>query len=763
MPSIAKLVAIRALFALLATVSWDVDAQNQPPTVSMAQPANNSTYPPGQTIGLTAYASDIDGSIASIQFFANGALLATTVEQWWGGGLYYWQSVPAGTYSITAVATDNLGASTTSAPITVLVDLAYNHAPTAEITAPASNSVYTPGVGIPLYAHAADSDGNVIRLEFFANGTLVGTVTGSWNDVNRSVLWPNVVAGAYSVTVKATDNLGASTTSAPITVLVDPANNKEPSVQMTIPANNSVYTPGQTVAFQAHANDQDGTIATIEFFANGTLVGTATGSGSDVTRTVWWTNVSAGTYSVTARATDNLGASTTSAPINIAVNTLPTVSLTSPASNSGFFSPASIALTANAVDPEGIARVEFYQGTTLVGTATSSPYTFAWIGVAAGTYSLTAKATDTFGAVATSTAVNIVVNPNTPPTVSLTSPSNGASFYAPASIAITAAAADADGTVAKVDFYQGTTLLGTATTVPYSFNWANVALGNYSVTAVATDDHGATTTSAAVSITVGTAAAQIYYIETDHLNTPRSISNQAGNEVWRWDNTEPFGDSTPDGNPSGIGAFEFNLRFPGQYFDKETNVNYNMGRDYAPNSGRYIESDPIGLLGGLNTYSYAFAAPTSNVDPMGLKVTGQWVEYPHPENIHVDLSAHEERDKMPDIQWRLKVLPYWVFFYVDARASAAIHGKIQCTDDCTSKQWTLDIDKNVKSPTLSKGVGVYMLPPLGWRGTTILLLANIATWAWDYRSLISSANAALALEIAKIAADPTLYCAATSQ
>src|SRR5205823_3568988 len=116
-----------------------------------------------------------------------------------------------------------------------------------------------------------------------------------------------------------------------------------------------------------------------------------------------------------------------------------------------------------------------------------------------------------------------------------------------------------------------------------------------------------------------------------------------------------------------------------------------------------IESDPIGLLGGINTYVYAFGNALSNRDPSGLKVTGRWEEFPHPEGIHVDLSAHEERDKMPDIQWKWKILPYWVFFYLDATASANVRGKIQCSDDCPSREWTLEIDKNVKGPTISKG------------------------------------------------------------
>ncbi|HEX4986922.1 MAG TPA: RHS repeat-associated core domain-containing protein [Burkholderiales bacterium] len=110
----------------------------------------------------------------------------------------------------------------------------------------------------------------------------------------------------------------------------------------------------------------------------------------------------------------------------------------------------------------------------------------------------------------------------------------------------------------------------------------------------------------------------MYYIHPDQLGTPRAITNQAQQIVWRWDNEEPFGGSAPNDNPSGLGTFTFNLRFPGQYFDAETNNHYNYFRDYSPDIGRYIRSDPIGLRGGINMYSYVGDNPLSRIDPRGL-------------------------------------------------------------------------------------------------------------------------------------------------
>ncbi len=183
-------------------------------------------------------------------------------------------------------------------------------------------------------------------------------------------------------------------------------------------------------------------------------------------------------------------------------NPAPTVAITAPANNAVFTAPANINITATASDQNGtVTSVAFYNGTTLLGTDTSSPYSFAWSNVAAGNYNIIARATDNGGATA-STQVSVTVSANPPPTVSITSPANNASFNSPANINIQATAADANGTVSSVAFYNGATLLGTDTSSPYAFAWNNVTPGSYALTAIATDNGGATTTSAIVNITV---------------------------------------------------------------------------------------------------------------------------------------------------------------------------------------------------------------------------------------------------------------------
>jgi RHS repeat-associated protein len=111
----------------------------------------------------------------------------------------------------------------------------------------------------------------------------------------------------------------------------------------------------------------------------------------------------------------------------------------------------------------------------------------------------------------------------------------------------------------------------------------------------------------------------VYYVYADHLNTARVITRASDNvAVWRWDNADPYGVTPPIENPSGAGVFAYNPRFPGQYFDRETNLHYNYFRDYDPQTGRFVQSDPVGLRGGINTYAYVGGNPLSFIDPFGL-------------------------------------------------------------------------------------------------------------------------------------------------
>lgn len=105
----------------------------------------------------------------------------------------------------------------------------------------------------------------------------------------------------------------------------------------------------------------------------------------------------------------------------------------------------------------------------------------------------------------------------------------------------------------------------------------------------------------------------LHYVHTDHLGTPQVVTAQNQSVIWMAD-YQPFGQLKPNQSNS----IELYSRFPGQYLDTESGLYYNYFRDYDPSIGRYIESDPIGLKGGINTYSYVTNNPSKGVDPTGL-------------------------------------------------------------------------------------------------------------------------------------------------
>lgn len=129
-----------------------------------------------------------------------------------------------------------------------------------------------------------------------------------------------------------------------------------------------------------------------------------------------------------------------------------------------------------------------------------------------------------------------------------------------------------------------------------------------------------------------TAKAKVTYLHTDHLNTPRSASNEVGETVWNW-NSDAFGVGKPNRDVDGDGKKTvIRLRFPGQYHDRDSGLFYNHNRDYDPKLGRYIQSDPIGLGGGINRYAYANSNPLNYTDPTGLR----YGSYGHPADNDLD-------------------------------------------------------------------------------------------------------------------------------
>jgi RHS repeat-associated protein len=163
---------------------------------------------------------------------------------------------------------------------------------------------------------------------------------------------------------------------------------------------------------------------------------------------------------------------------------------------------------------------------------------------------------------------------------------------------------------------------GSSTTTIFVYDQGGQLLGEYDQNGQAVREFvWLGSTPIAVFTPNGTSPPAVYFIHTDHLDTPRIVVNGSNQTRWRW-LAEPFGNTLPETDPNGLGSFTLNLRFPGQYFDSESGLHYNYFRDYDASVGRYVQSDPIGLKGGINTYAYVASDPLSYADPIGLLYVG---------------------------------------------------------------------------------------------------------------------------------------------
>src|SRR5439155_779174 len=256
-------------------------------------------------------------------------------------------------------------------------------------------------------------------------------------------------------------------------------------VAITSPSDNANFSAGSNITIRANASDTDGAIAKVEFFQGDAKLGESISNPYSLT----WSNVTEGNYLLTARASDDVGATRTSAPADTNSRTLKVyVGLYGAEGKfqsylSDHSAPAYTDASLNSIfgsDP-GVY--------TLTYAAASSEQTLNVI------YTAQTLFDADYGNVTLQAATLSGGPTNAPPTVVITSPTNNATFTAPANIGLQADASDADATISKVEFYSGTTLLGTATNSPYAFIWTGVPAGNYAVTARATDNLGDTATS----------------------------------------------------------------------------------------------------------------------------------------------------------------------------------------------------------------------------------------------------------------------------
>ena len=375
-------------------------------------------------------------------------------------------------------------------------------APSVSVTAPANGA--TVSGTATLSANAADNAG-VLGVQFKVDGVNAGAedttspYSVQWNTAGASL-------GSHQITAVARDAAGNSTTSAAVSVTVSGGDSQAPAVSLTAPAGGATVSGTTTVS--ATATDNVGVVG-VQFRIDGAALGA---EDTSAPYSLQWNTTTAtpGSHQLTAVARDLAGNSTTSSVVTVTVNngdgTAPTVSLTAPASGASVSGSTSV--TANASDNVGVTGVQFQVDGVNVGTEdTSSPYSRTWDSTTAsnGTHSLTAVARDAAGNTTTSAARTVTVSnggDTQSPTVSLSAPASGAGVSG--SVTISASASDNVAVVGVQFKVDGVNVNTEDTSSPYSRSWDSTTASNgtHSLTAVARDAAGNTTTSAARTVTV---------------------------------------------------------------------------------------------------------------------------------------------------------------------------------------------------------------------------------------------------------------------
>lgn len=433
----------------------------------------------------------------------------------------------AGSHSIVVEALNDAGNVLASSPPSIIT-VTDNVSPTVSFRGN-TQSVFTikTGDAFTLEVDADDEDDYVQTVEFYANNLLIGRYQPSSNSQFswfREICWykwQNIPAGEYMITAKAYDQRGASTvTSTPLMITVE-SENKLPTValRITSPTLPSAVHPtiykGKSVSIAATVGDPDGTIAKVELFANNVLVSEST----SLPYTFEWVATRSGNYQIVGRVTDNKGAQSYSSLIISAIdepvtnepskpNQVPTIQWLTPNNNAHYTSGTSVIFTTVAQDSDGsIARVEYYDGQTLLGSATTAPYYFAWHKLSVGEHTLYAKAIDNRGGSSSPATVVVTVSDpvtNQSPRVTLSSPTDTQYIQAGGTMHLAASAIDVDGRIEGVVFRELTSNRNSIARLENGWraDWLNVPAGTYRIVAIAIDDKGAQTETAPVTVTV---------------------------------------------------------------------------------------------------------------------------------------------------------------------------------------------------------------------------------------------------------------------
>lgn len=435
---------------------------NLSPTVSFSSPTNNAQIPEGSAITLLANASDEDGQVTQVEFLAGDQTVAivnqTPFEASW--------TAAQGVSQLTAIATDNEGAVTSTTVAIVVQPQVELPPPSITLTSPTGTETLSVGDNLTVTAQADDFDGVVTQVEFFVNNQSVAIDTSSPYEYQ----WTASV-GTHSFKAQATDDSNLSTMSQEVALVVTNSETGNGGCADAVPyVAGTRYEVGALVSNlnQKYRCDVAGWCS------------------SDAT---WAYEPGEGLY--WKDAWTGLGA----------CSTPPQVTITAPTDGQVVLAGSNNEITANASDSDGtVTQVEFYANNARLGVVTQAPYSVTWNATLIGANQLKAVATDNDNNTSES-VVNVNVS-DKDLVISLTSPSAGQTAGLGKNLALSADATSLTSGIKQVDFMVNGAVVATDTTAPYSANWTPAAIGQFTVSAQAVDLAGSTALSDAAAVTV---------------------------------------------------------------------------------------------------------------------------------------------------------------------------------------------------------------------------------------------------------------------
>lgn len=472
-----------------------------PPTIQIISPIENIVYLTSDIIEINIEANSSLGQVEKVELYLDENLVFTFFETPYKHDL---ENYIEGKYTLKAIATDNTGQISISNITNFSIEKP-NEAPTVSITAPSENAQFTEGDNINISTIADDSDGMVIKVDFYNGTALLGTNTS----FPFNLEWTNLPVGSFSLTAKATDNEGTTTFSSPVNINVIEKVTEDNLIDVIIsepiivtPVNNQEYDWGATVQILVMFQGSDESVRKVEYYSGNEIIGSSVISPFAFT----WQNPASGKHILTAKA---IGSDQSnfkiSGPVGILVKEKIQIifQIKNPIRDSEFYQGSKINISVEIPESNNpISKVEYFRGNVRIGTSTSAPYDYTWNNAQKGIHNLVAQLTYVNGTKILSNPVPIKVLRRNHYTVKLTSQNNEREVISGENLDLFVELLELENKVEFVEYILDGEKLGSSEKHPYGFQWKNISEGNHELIAHAVDASGLSYFSAPVIIVV---------------------------------------------------------------------------------------------------------------------------------------------------------------------------------------------------------------------------------------------------------------------